>query len=158
MSKESLWKSPWFKYLLGGFILGIIVIVGINWGMKVTDSRPFCASCHIMEQAAVTNKLSIHANLSCNDCHAPHELWRKIPFKAKEGIRDFYMNTIGNAQLPIIPGTETKEVVNENCKACHAISNMTVSSTEAKPYCVDCHRDMKHMHMQPISKRIVADD
>lgn len=158
MFKKLLSNHPGLKYLLIGIVLGIIIIIAFIWGMKFTDSRPFCASCHIMDQAAVTNKLSVHANISCNECHAPKELWRKIPFKAKEGIRDFYMNTIGNAQLPIIPNTETKEVVNENCKACHAMSNMTVSSMDAKPYCVDCHREMKHMHMQPISTRVVADE
>ena len=93
MSEESPRKCPWLKMLLGGVALGVLVLAGLAWGMRVTDARPFCSSCHIMEQAARTHKLSPHAKLACNECHAPAALLPKLPFKAKEGARDFYMNT-----------------------------------------------------------------
>lgn len=70
-----------------------------------------------MEQAARTHKLSPHAKLACNECHAPAALLSKLPFKAKEGARDFYMNTLGDVDLPIVAGMATKDVVNANCKA-----------------------------------------
>lgn len=158
MSKDSPRKSRWLKVLLGGVVLGILVLAALAWGMRVTDARPFCSSCHIMEQAAVTHKLSPHANLACNDCHAPHALLEKLPFKAMEGIRDVVSNTMGNPALPLIAGLHTKDVVNANCKACHAMTNMNVASMEAKPYCVDCHRGVQHLRMKPISTRMVADE
>lgn len=58
MSEVSPRKCPWLKILLGGVALGVLVLAGLAWGMRVTDARPFCSSCHIMEQAARTHKLS----------------------------------------------------------------------------------------------------
>ena len=104
MSEVSPRKCPWLKILLGGVALGVLVLAGLAWGMRVTDARPFCSSCHIMEQAARTHKLSPHAKLACNECHAPTALLSKLPFKAKEGARDFYMNTLGDVDLPIVAG------------------------------------------------------
>ena len=114
MSEVSPRKCPWLKILLGGVALGVLVLAGLAWGMRVTDARPFCSSCHIMEQAARTHKLSPHAKLACNECHAPTALLSKLPFKAKEGARDFYMNTLGDVDLPIVAGMATKDVVNAN--------------------------------------------
>ncbi len=158
MSKNSACKYSWLKYLLSGVLLGILIILVLGWGMSYTDSRPFCGGCHIMEQAALTQKMSVHANLSCNDCHAPKSLWKKIPFKAKEALKDVYMNMFGNTQLPILSGIGIKDVVNENCKECHTMSNTTVSSMAVKPYCVDCHRNVPHERMEPISTRMVGDE
>ena len=158
MSEVSPRKCPWVKILLGGVALGVLVLAGLAWGMRVTDARPFCSSCHIMEQAARTHKLSPHAKLACNECHAPTALLSKLPFKAKEGARDFYMNTLGDVDLPIVAGMATKDVVNANCKACHFATNENVASMDAKPYCVDCHRSAQHMRMKPISTRMVADE
>ena len=50
MSEVSPRKCPWLKILLGGVALGVLVLAGLAWGMRVTDARPFCSSCHIMEQ------------------------------------------------------------------------------------------------------------
>ena len=151
-------KCSGLKVLLGGVALGMLVLAGLAWGMRVTDARPFCSSCHIMDQAARTHKLSPHANLACNECHAPAALLAKLPFKAQAGARDFFMNTFGDAELPVRAVLATKEVVNENCKACHTMTNVNVASMDAKPYCVDCHRGMQHMRMKPISTRMVADE
>lgn len=158
MSGVSPRTYPGLKILLCGVALGVVVLAGMAWGMRVTDARPFCSSCHIMEQAAVTHKLSPHANLACNECHAPVALLAKLPFKAKEGARDFFSNNVGTVELPLLAGLETKNVVNTNCKACHAMTNIDVATMEAKPYCVDCHRNVQHMRMKPISTRMVADE
>lgn len=158
MSDASSRKRPALKIALGGVVVGMLVLAGLAWGMRMTDSRPFCSTCHIMGPEAVTHKLSSHANLTCNECHAPAALLPKLPFKAMEGTRDFYYNTLGTVELPIIAGVATKDVVNANCKACHAMTNLDVASMEAKPYCTDCHRGVQHMRMQPISTRMVADE
>lgn len=146
------------KVLLGGVVLGVLVVAVLAWGMRVTDARPFCSSCHIMEQAARSHKLSPHADLACNECHAPASLGAKLPFKAQVGIHDVLANTFGNPEFPVVALEKTKNVVNENCKACHANTNTEVASMDVKPYCVDCHRGMQHMRMKPISTRMVADE
>lgn len=149
--------GPWLKIFLGGIAVGVVLLAGSAIAMRVTDQRPFCASCHVMQEAALTHKMSTHANLTCNECHAPHNLAAKIPFKAAEGLRDFTANMQGK-DVPIPVSMRTKDVVNANCKSCHAMTNMNVASMEAKPYCVDCHRSVAHMRQKPISTRTVAND
>lgn len=148
-------NGPGLKLFLGGIALGVILLAGAAGAMHMTDQRPFCASCHIMQEAALTHKISTHANVACNECHAPTGLVAKIPFKAAEGTRDFLGNMAGN-DVPIPVSLRTKDVVNANCKRCHAMTNMNVASMEAKPYCVDCHRSNAHMRQKPISTRTVA--
>jgi len=141
--------------LLGGAVAGALLTGALAVGMIMTDQRPFCSSCHIMEVAAVTHKLSTHAQLACNECHAPHNLLVKLPFKAQEGLRDFVNNVRGlDVSIPV--SAPTKAVINANCIACHAGTNKNVASIEAKTYCVDCHRSVAHMRQKPVSTRMVA--
>ena len=81
-------NGPWLKVLLGGVAAGMVLLGVLAYAMTTTDQRPFCSSCHIMQEAAVTQKMGTHAKLSCNECHAPHNLLAKLPFKAQEGLRD----------------------------------------------------------------------
>lgn len=148
-------KRPGLKVFLGGIALGVILLAGAAGAMRMTDQRPFCGSCHIMQEAALTHKISTHANIACNECHAPFNLAAKIPFKAQEGIRDFVGNMAGN-DVPIPTSIRTKDVVNDNCKRCHTMTNKNVASMDAKPYCIDCHRSNAHMRQKPISTRTVA--
>lgn len=150
-------KRSWLTILLCGLIAGVVLVALSAYAMRVTDSRPFCASCHPMQEAAVTHKLSSHASLACNECHAPHNLLRKLPFKAKEGLRDFIANMQGK-DAPFLPSIETRDVVNENCISCHVTTNENVASMDAKPYCVDCHRNLAHMRSKPVSTRMVANE
>ncbi len=155
---ESPRKCPALKAVLGGVVVGALLLAGLAWGMRVTDARPFCSSCHVMGPEAVTHKMSTHANLTCNECHAPEPLLSKLPFKAKEGFRDVYVNMLGTIPEPLLAGRETREVVNTRCRECHALTNINVASMESKPYCTDCHRGVAHMRKQPISTRMVADE
>ena len=52
--------GPWLKIFLGGLAAGAALLAVMAFAMVSTDQRPFCASCHIMQEAAVTHKLSIH--------------------------------------------------------------------------------------------------
>ena len=108
-----------------------------------------------MREAAVTHRLSTHANLACNECHAPTALLEKIPFKAQEGLRDFLGN-LSDTEVPVQASERTRTVINANCRSCHAMINSEVASMEAKASCVDCHRSVAHMRQKPISTRTVA--
>ena len=147
-------KRPWLKIFLSGMVTGAVLLVVSAYAMLSTDQRPFCSSCHIMSEAAVTHKLGTHADRSCNDCHAPHNWIVKIPFKAKAGLTDFLGNISKHDVDP--PSKATRDMVNANCIACHAKVNSTVASMDAKPYCVDCHRNIAHMRYQPIANRMVS--
>ncbi|MDO5536149.1 MAG: NapC/NirT family cytochrome c [Desulfovibrionaceae bacterium] len=150
-------KGSWLKILLGGLIAGVVLVGVSAYAMRITDARPFCGSCHPMQEAALTHKLSSHASLACNECHAPHNLMAKLPFKAKEGLRDVIANFQGH-DAPFQPSVATRDVINENCISCHINTNADVASMDAKPYCVDCHRNVAHMRSKPISTRTVAYD
>ncbi len=146
---------PW-KLLTAGAVLGAALILAAIAGMRFSDSRPFCSSfCHVMEQAAVTHVNSPHADLACNECHAPHDIVAKLPFKAKEGLRDFVDNIRG-IDVPLRAGLETRTVVNNNCISCHR--NTVQSVMMAKEYCFDCHRSVAHQKKTPVSFREAADE
>lgn len=146
-----------WKWLIGGLAIGVVLSGGFAWSLNYTDQREFCASCHIMREAARTQKMGAHANLSCNECHAPHALAAKIPFKIKAAVADVYGNIRG-VDLPIPPHKEFRDAVQRNCVNCHAPVNASVASMNVKPYCVDCHRSVAHMTMNPISERTVGYD
>lgn len=146
-----------WKWLTLGLVGGIVLSGVFAWGIYFTDQRQFCASCHIMQEAARTQKMSVHANLTCNECHAPHNILAKIPFKAVAGATDIY-NNIRGADLPIPPHEKYRAVVQQNCINCHAPVNASVQSMNIKPYCVDCHKGVAHMPMNPISQRTVGYD
>ena len=143
------------KCLLGGVVLGVVLLAASAAVMRITDQRPFCSTCHVMGTAALTHKLSSHANQACNDCHAPASLGSRLPFKAAEGLNDLVGNFAGK-EVSVPVSLRTKEVVNNNCRSCHAVTNMGVASMESKKYCVDCHRNVAHMRAKPISTRMVA--
>lgn len=150
-------NHPWIKWLVGGIAAGVAFAWVFAWSLHATDQRQFCVSCHVMQEAAITHKLGTHANLSCNDCHAPHNLMAKLPFKAQAGVVDFVANMSG-ADVPYPVSQKNRDAINQNCIACHARTNMNVASMDAKPYCVDCHRNIAHMRFQPVSSRTVAYD
>ena len=140
-----------------GLVMGSVITVGAGIGMQISDRRPFCAGCHIMNEAAVTHKISAHAELACNECHAPHNLAEKLPFQAVAGTKDLYLNTFGKIEMPLKAGESTRQVVNTNCKACHHVTNTTVAAMDVKGLCTGCHRNVQHMRMKPVSTRSVGD-
>lgn len=140
-----------------GLVTGCILFAGASVSMKLSDHRPFCSQCHVMKEAAITHSMSSHEKLACNECHAPNNLLEKLPFKAFTGMKDIYLNMFGSPVEPVEAGEETREVVNTNCKICHANTNILVSSMEVKDRCADCHRNVQHMRMKPISTRSVSD-
>lgn len=146
-----------WKWLVLGLVGGFVISGAFAWGITYTDKREFCASCHIMQEAARTQKMGTHANLTCNECHAPHALMAKIPFKIEAGATDIY-NNIRGVDLPIPPHQKYRDVVRQNCINCHAPVNASVQSMNIKPYCTDCHRGVAHMTMNPISQRTVGYD
>ncbi len=146
---------PW-RIMLMAALAGVAVTVGAALAMTATDQALFCGSCHSMSEAALTHKRSPHAKFACNECHAPHNLAAKLPFKAKEGARDIYSTTLGTIPDLIHPGGETKDVVQANCRRCHVATTMTVSM-ETKKYCTDCHRHVPHTPKLPIARRSAAD-
>ncbi len=138
------------------FAAGIAIVVAASGAMSVTDSAGFCGSCHSMAEAALTHSRSVHAKLACNECHAPHSLVPKIPFKAKEGTRDVFKTVTRNVPDLIHPGDDTMTAVQNNCLRCHGAVIQEVNML-SKSHCTDCHRHVPHSPKIPVSKRSAAD-
>ncbi|NCC04496.1 MAG: 7-cyano-7-deazaguanine reductase [Proteobacteria bacterium] len=137
-------------------IVGVLITIGAAVAMNTTDQAMFCGSCHSMSEAALTHKRSVHAELACNECHAPHNLVAKIPFKAKEGTRDILATVTSNIPDLIHPGDDTKAVTQDNCQRCHSATTSTVVM-QSKKFCTDCHRHVPHTPKIPVAKRSAAD-
>jgi cytochrome c nitrite reductase small subunit len=137
-------------------LAGAGIVIGSSFAMTATDKTSFCGSCHSMSEAALTHSKSLHANLDCNECHAPHNLSAKIPFKTKEATRDIGKTVIKNVPDLIHASGQTRSVIQANCLRCHGSAIEGVNMT-AKSNCTDCHRNVPHTNKIPIAKRSAAD-
>ncbi|OEH85189.1 hypothetical protein BHU72_06155 [Desulfuribacillus stibiiarsenatis] len=153
--RERLKNANRWAVLFFVLVFAIVFYTGTAVSMKYTDSPEFCGSCHVMTGVHRTHQFSTHANLSCNDCHAPHNIVAKIPFKAKAGAKDIYKNLVGDVDDVIHANAKTREIVNQNCLNCHEMTNTNVAM-DSKEFCVDCHRTVPHFSKKPISERMVA--
>lgn len=146
-----------WKIFLAGLVLGAGALACASYVAGLTDQRPFCATCHIMDPQAVTHKLSTHLNVNCNECHLPNgNFLTHYAYKAYTGVNDVAINTLGSPVLPVHATTGMKDIINANCRRCHTGVNQNVDSMSAKPYCSDCHRNVPHLRAKPISTRMVA--
>lgn len=146
MSKVKENKGKLWIVALVGLVVGIILMVGTQKTLEYTDSPEFCKSCHIMNAPVETMLSSTHAQLTCNDCHLPHESTvGKLVSKAKVGLGHIYYNNFASSKIPdVMQATDwTIDVVDENCKSCHENTVAGVDH-DAKELCTDCHRGMPH--------------
>jgi cytochrome c nitrite reductase small subunit len=134
----------------------LLVVAAAGFAMQATDQAAFCGSCHVMREAALTHKQSVHAKLACNECHAPAGLGSKIPFKAATGSADIAANLAKHYSEVIHAQKNHKDVVNANCIRCHE-ATVAQAAMDMKPYCAECHRQVPHKAATPISTRKVAD-
>lgn len=155
LGNETKPKKRW-GIMFTAFVAGMFVMVGAGFAVKTTDQADFCARCHVMSEAAWTHKNSLHAKLDCNECHTPHNIVEKLPFKAAVGLHDIRVNTFEHVVDRISATKDTKDVVQANCRRCHYATTMNVAM-DVKPYCTDCHRSVPHNNKLPISKRKAAD-
>ncbi|MBS4025465.1 MAG: NapC/NirT family cytochrome c [Clostridia bacterium] len=148
-------NNKWFLISLV-LMMGIFLYAGSSFAMKATGQAEFCSSCHVMNQAARTYLDSVHAGISCNDCHAPHQPLAQTTFKAKAAFDHISANISGNIDDVIHAKAHSKAVVNQNCMNCHQMTNKNVASNDVKQSCTDCHRQVPHFSKKPIGERKVA--
>jgi cytochrome c nitrite reductase small subunit len=148
-------KGKWTAALLS-FAAGMIAVVGIGLAVKGTDQAAFCVSCHAMSEAAWMHRQSLHAQFDCNECHTPAAIPAKLPYKAKVGLHDLSVNSFREVPDLIHTRQEMKDVIQANCRRCHAATVMNVAM-DVKPYCTDCHRSVPHNKNLPIDRRKAAD-
>lgn len=145
-----------WKLILLSFAAGMLAVVSTGLAVKWTDQPMFCANCHSMSEQVWTHKNSIHAKVECNECHTPHALYKKLPFKAYIGVWDIYVTTLSDVPDSVHATGQMKDIIQANCRRCHTATTMSVAM-DVKPYCTDCHRSVPHNSKLPIDKRRAAD-
>ncbi|EFI35590.1 NapC/NirT cytochrome c domain protein [Desulfonatronospira thiodismutans ASO3-1] len=144
--------------ILIALLAGVALTLVAGFTYSHTDQPEFCGSCHVMYEATRTHQQSVHADLSCNECHAPHSAVPKMLFKSWAGTKDMYKNTFGKVGDVIQSSDRSSRVINDNCTNCHAMTGLNVDADMAKDQCIDCHRQVPHMRSTPVAERRVADE
>jgi cytochrome c nitrite reductase small subunit len=126
--------------ILALLILGIIT----EASMTYTSKTEFCINCHVMKGQHERWQRSSHSEWAgCSDCHVPHNnLPRKLVLKARDGLRDVYVFTLGEVPENIEISKSSTKTVKQNCLSCHE-DLMSGVNTEGR-VCWDCHRDLPH--------------
>ncbi|MCP5141140.1 MAG: NapC/NirT family cytochrome c [Chromatiales bacterium] len=166
-------------------LIGAGLVIGLDFGLRYTNSNEFCQSCHSMQWVAAETRDSSHAHnpsgvtAGCADCHVPREtkplLWAKlmaardvwaeinghIDTEAKFEARRFELaERVWERML----ATDSRE-----CRACHDARSMDASRQDelaARKHaqaekdgqtCIECHKGLAHkMPAEPVVDNIGA--
>jgi formylglycine-generating enzyme required for sulfatase activity/nitrate/TMAO reductase-like tetraheme cytochrome c subunit len=163
MRKFLLWFFP-------GLLVGILLILGTNKGIKVTSSNDYCVSCHIHPAADASWKRSVHydtrsgVRTACVDCHLPPKGHGYLKAKATTGLRDLWGKWTKDSaefkwedkrRLEVARGY----VYEKSCLKCHENlfpSKLTKAGEDAHLYytqtkktdelhCINCHLNAGHL-------------
>jgi cytochrome c nitrite reductase small subunit len=142
----------------GGILIGTSLYTFVYAkGYSYLSSNPnACANCHIMRpQLDGWQKSSHHGVAACNDCHTPHNIVGKYLTKIENGYAHSRAFTFQDFPEPIEMRPVSRDIVLENCVACHGgmVSTMlpgrttrisTHDTTAAPADCIQCHRGVGH--------------
>lgn len=141
---------PSFPGLLIAASLGVIAGVGgytfvyAKGGAYLGNDPNACAQCHVMQRHLdAWQNGPHHAAATCNDCHTPSNPILKYVVKAENGWHHSTAFTLGNYPTNIRARPESIEVVEGQCRHCHA----DIVSAMGGPgeSCVRCHRGVGHL-------------
>lgn len=139
-------------------LIGAVLTLAAGHTLSETDQAGFCGSCHVMNEYFRTHQASVHAQLDCNDCHAPYQAMPRMVFKYVAGTDHMRKNISGDIPDIITSKKKTSEVVNASCMNCHTMSVLNVGADDVKPNCIGCHRQVQHQRSTPVSTRRVANE
>lgn len=128
----------WVKPLVIGAGLLVAVVVLIGWN-RIASSDRYCASCHDVSNAAASAERSVHADLTCLDCHTRPGLIGTMRYLPALG-RELVATTTGWHVADGILGSAS-------CTSCHddltSNPNLKAAHTTGKA-CSSCHGDVAH--------------
>jgi cytochrome c nitrite reductase small subunit len=104
-----------------------------------------CANCHVMSgHLEGWQQSSHHAVATCNDCHTPATPVGKYLTKATNGYHHSMAFTLGGFPDVIRARPESREVVEGQCRHCHAdvVDAMTAGGEVS---CIRCHPSVGHL-------------
>jgi cytochrome c nitrite reductase small subunit len=104
-----------------------------------------CANCHVMQgHYAGWQAAPHHGVATCNDCHTPAGLISKYVVKATNGWHHSFAFTMGGYPDAIRARPESREVVEANCRRCHAdlVEDIAHGGDTS---CIRCHASVGHL-------------
>jgi len=157
--------------LVAGIACGAAGLYAFDYAMLATSTPGFCVSCHEMEHAYETWRMSSHVSnargvvAGCADCHLPDPS-QKIRFyssKAYHGTKDI-LGHLGMAAFGWEYDREhsravaRKEMTNDRCQKCHqeliapGMSSGAMLAHRSTLYprkgyeksCLQCHENLVH--------------
>jgi cytochrome c-type protein NapC len=156
---------------LGGFVMGIIFWGGFNTAMELTNTEPFCTSCHeniyqeLQSTIHFTNRSGVRA--ICSSCHVPHDWTDKIARKM-QASKEVWAWAIGTIDTPekfearrrTLAEHEWHRLKANNsleCRNCHefeymdftwqssrAVQQHSTALASGEKTCIDCHKGIAH--------------
>ncbi|NEV60655.1 NapC/NirT family cytochrome c [Thiorhodococcus minor] len=178
MSKLS--ASPGHVSLvLAGVLIagGVILVLGVNFAIKATNTLEFCTSCHTMQTNFEEYKDSLHykntsgVQATCADCHVPKPLGPKLVTKiiAAKDVWHEILGTIDTEEkfearrwhLANMVWDRMRANDSRECRSCHDFDNMDLSeqsrsarsrhasARDKGKTCIDCHRGVVHYEPDP---------
>jgi cytochrome c nitrite reductase small subunit len=126
---------------LGG-VGGYAFVYAKGYSYFGNDPRT-CANCHVMQgHLDGWQKSTHHAVATCNDCHTPSGPISKYVVKAENGFHHSMAFTLGGFPDALRARSATREVVEGQCRHCHADLVASLASGET---CVRCHPSVGHL-------------
>ena len=183
----TIWRVSPLLGLVAAFLAGVVFWGGFNWSLELTNTQPFCISCHVMRAHIYQDyKKSTHhdnrtgVRASCPDCHVPREWIHKVVRKVG-ATNELYYWLMGSIDTPedfkakqlklakrvwaSMEKTDSRE-----CRNCHEIGFMNPQSQDSRARsmhqlgrkwdmtCIDCHKGIVHALPAGFDKDAVMDE
>jgi cytochrome c nitrite reductase small subunit len=145
--------SKWAFWLLCGWAGALAGVGGATFhyakGTSYLSSDPaVCVNCHIMRpQYDAWLKSSHEAVAGCVDCHLPADFLGKYTAKVVNGWNHSKAFTLQDFPEPILITPRNAEMLDANCRRCHAALVHDLQDERAGPHafpCVHCHASVGH--------------
>lgn len=133
------------RYIITGIIAGIVLTAAAVLAYQKSGDARFCGSCHSMKGVYVKWRASNHDPFACVECHLPDtHLAGKVAYKIRAGLNDLAHETAGDYPAGIGQSLEGRQIVNGNCRRCHAATIAETSMASDGADCLQCHRYLVH--------------
>ena len=171
-------------FVVGCFAAGIVAWGGFNWSLELTNTEPFCTSCHEMKENVFKeyqntihyqNRTGVRA--TCPDCHVPKE-WVHKMIRKIQASNELWHKALGSIDTPEKFNAKRLELAqhewarmkstdSRECRNCHHYDSMDyaeqgrrASARHQKGFdegktCIDCHKGIAHS-LPPIEQNIGA--
>ena len=131
-------------------VIGVAVGIGgytfvyARGASYLTDDPGACANCHVMAGHYDGWRRGPHHEVAtCNDCHTPSARASKYVVKALNGWHHSKAFTTGEYPAAIQLRPSSREVVEGQCRSCHADLVAAVDGEGVS--CIRCHDSVGHL-------------